>query len=146
MRNLALCIFMLLSIAFSAEAQDGLNVAPFFSDTYAASPNVTIVAMTGDQLKWEGLRKYKSISVSDDVALADKIRQAVSKDGALAKSKEVSYSDGQLYFGFYSMGGKKIQRRYLLYLNRRPKGKEKTTLIYIEGDLDEKTVKSLIKQ
>ena len=131
-------------LSAAAYAQEGLNVAPFFTEVYSANRKLTSVTLTGDRCEKMGLRVYKSITVSDDVSLADKIRRAVAKDGAAAKSKEVSYREGQLYFGFYSMGGKGKERRYLIFLNRRPVGTEKTTLIFIEGDVSEEMVKKLI--
>ncbi|MDE6279320.1 MAG: hypothetical protein K2M05_05045, partial [Paramuribaculum sp.] len=60
-------------------------------------------------------------------------------------TKEVSYKNGQLYFGFYAMGGSENRKRYLFYLNRRAIGKRKSTLIYIEGNLSESEVKALIE-
>lgn len=134
-----------LSCFLQMKAQEGLNVAPFFSETYISDPNVTLVTFSGSQLESRGLTKYKSISVVDDAGLSDKIAKAVSRDGSRSQSKEVKYKDGVLYFGFYSMGGKGRHRRYLLFLNRRPTGKEKTTLIYMEGDLDAASVKRMIK-
>ena len=146
MKKTFFCLLLIMFTIFPSMAQDGLNVAQFFSDRYAEQSNVTLVNMSYDKNKQGGLKIYKSISVSDNPSLADKIKRAVTKDGVNAVSKEVSYREGDLYFGFYSMGGKKASRRYLLYLNRRPKGIEKTTLIYIEGELDERAVKSMIKQ
>ncbi len=132
-------------LSIPAYAQEGLSVAPFFTEAYSANRKLTSVTITGDRCGKMGLTVYKSITVSDDVPLADKIRRAVAKDGAAAKSKEVSYREGQLYFGLYSMGGKEKGRRYLIFLNRRPAGTEKTTLIFIEGDVSEEMVKKLIK-
>ena len=114
-----------VATVFAAMAQEGLNVAEFFSDAYTGNPKVTLVSMSYDKVEKNGMRKYRSISV---------------------ESKEVSYREGQLYFGFYSMGGKRSARRYLLYLNRRPKGKEKTTLIFIEGNLSDAEVKRMINK
>lgn len=137
---------MILVVAtLGAYAQEGLNVAPYFSDSYATNADVTMISLSGKQLEGKGLTKYKSVSVTGNPLLADKISAAVSKDGIKAKSKEVSYKEGQLYFGFYSLGGSGSHRKYLLYLNRRPVGKEKTTLIYIEGSLDDEAVKKMIK-
>lgn len=136
---------MLLATATSSFAQDGLNIAQFFTDTYGKMNDVTIVNMNYDNPEKGAVRIYKSISVVNNRELSDKIARAVTKDGTSANNKEVSYRDGELYFGFYSMGGKRSSRRYILFLNKRPKGVEKTTLIFIEGNLDEKDVKSLIK-
>lgn len=136
---------ILLLGTISGYAQEGLNVAPFFSDAYASNPKVTMISYSGNQLASRGLTMYKSISVTDDAALADKIARAVAKDGSRAESKEVSYRAGQLYLGFYFLGGRGANRKYMLYLNRRPAGREKTTLIYMEGDLDAAAVKSMMK-
>lgn len=136
---------MIMAGWMQASAQAGLNVAPFFTESYASNPDVTMVSYSGEDLEAKGISKYKSIAVADNKALSDKIYKAVAKDGSLARSKEVVYKEGILYFGFYSMGGKGRHRKYLLYLNRRPTGKEKTTLIYIEGDLDAETVKKMLK-
>lgn len=126
-------------------AQSGLNVAPYLSDKFTDNPDVTYVSLSGNQLSAAGLSAYKSISETADDELGAAILNAVTKDGASAVTKEVSYKNGQLYFGFYSMGGTAKKKRYLFYLNRRAIGKRKSTLIYIEGNLSEKEVKALIE-
>lgn len=143
MRRMIMIIAILISTA-GAWAQTGLNVEQFFDEKYAGDRNVTLVNVSGAQVKGEGLSKYKSISETGEDALAEKIRRAVMKDGVNAKSKEVTYKEGRLYFGFYSLGGTRKHRQYLLYLDRRAVGKNKSTLVFIEGDLDEKQVKSMI--
>lgn len=145
MKRVLITLVVTVACFLPLKAQEGLNVAPFFTEAYISDPDVTLVTFSGSQLESRGMTKYKSISVADDAPLADKIARAVSKDGSAAQSKEVKYKNGMLYFGFYSMGGKGKHRRYLLYLNRRATGKEKTTLIYIEGDLDAAAVKRIIK-
>lgn len=145
MKRVLITLVVTVASFLPLKAQEGLNVAPFFTEAYISDPDVTLVTFSGSQLESRGMTKYKSISVADDAPLADKIARAVSKDGSAAQSKEVKYKNGMLYFGFYSMGGKGKHRRYLLYLNRRATGKEKTTLIYIEGDLDAAAVKRIIK-
>ncbi len=136
---------MLVTAVGSSFAQDDLNIAQFFTDSYGKMGDVTLVSVSSDSREKGAVKIYKSISVVNNSELSDKIARAVSKDGTSAKNKEVSYRDGELYFGFYSMGGKQTSRKYILFLNKRPKGVEKTTLIFIEGNLDEKEVKSLIK-
>lgn len=121
-----------------------LNVTPFFSEDFAASPEVTMVAISGNQSKWEGLALYKSVSVSGDSSKADAIAKAVKKDGAKAVFKETSYKDGKLYFGFYGLGGEGRNRKYMFYLDMRPKGVGKTILVYIEGDWSADEVKGMI--
>lgn len=138
-------IALLLTTFLSASAQAGLNVAPFFSESYSKNPKVTLLSLSGLGTQAHGAMKYKSISVSDDPLLTEKIESAVVKDGSRAKHKEVKYKDGSIYFGFYLIGGSGKNRKYLLYLNRNPKGIDKITLIYIEGDLSKEDVKQMIK-
>ena len=102
--------------------------------------------ITGQKLQMAGLTKYKSIVVNNDEKLSDNIEKAVRKDGTIAKSKEVIYKKGKLYFGMYFLGGTGSERRYLYYLNQRPVGKDKTMLIYLEGAITEEMAKSLIKK
>ena len=138
-------ILMLLCVAatVSVRAQDGLEVAPFFSEAYTSNGKVTMVSMSGDQLGGSGISRFRSVSVSGDPALTDRIEKAVRKDGISAGYKETSYKEGRLHFGFYSLGGKGDSRRYLLYLNRS-QGTGKTTLVYIQGDLSPEEVKKMI--
>jgi hypothetical protein len=146
MRERIIIIVVVIATSLTTMAQENLNINRFFGEEYVSNPKVTFVEVTGKKLQGTGLTKYKSISVADDVALADKIKGAVVSDGRKARSKEVSYKEGQLYFGFYSMGGEGSGRSYIFYLNRRPVGKEKTTLIFIQGNLSEQQVKDLINK
>lgn len=141
-----LFITALLYVCVCAYAQTGLNVAPYFSNQYTSRQEVTSVSLSGKKFSGKRVDVYRSISVTGNASLSDKITVAVTKDGVKAKSKEVSYKNGQLYFGFYQLTPEKGRQRYLLFLNRRPVGKEKTTVIYIEGRLDPADVKKMIEK
>lgn len=145
MKKLFIILAIICLSVTGLSAQNGLNVAPYLSGDFTHNPGVTYVSLSGKQLSASGLSVYKSISETADDGLASGILNAVIKDGASAQSKEVSYKNGQLYFGFYSMGGSGKKKRYLFYLNRRAIGKRKSTLIYIEGNLSESEVKALIE-
>ena len=135
---------LLIATAIASAQDKSLNVARFFTEEIASLPSVTLVRITGDHAKWKDFERYASISVKGDDALADRLAAAVKKDGANAESKETSYRNGRLYFGFYSLGSKNDERRYLFYLDRRPAGGDKTTLIFISGDLSPEDVKKII--
>lgn len=139
--TLAVCAFWTLS----AYAQKGLNVAQFFSDNYRNDETVTMVEVMGDNRKMPGIDCYRSITVRGNEALSESLEKTVKKDGAAAKSKEVIYKKGKLYFGMYFMGGVDRHRRYLYFLNQKAVGKDKTMLIFIEGNISEEMAKSLIK-
>lgn len=145
MKRFILTLIIALAWALSSYAQKGLNVAQYFSDTYRNEDTVTMVEVTGDNKKMPGIDNYRSITVLDNDALSESLEKAVKKDGASAKSKEVIYKKGKLYFGMYSMGGTGKHRRYLYFLNQKAVGKDKTMLIFIEGDISEEMAKSLIK-
>ncbi|MDE6290455.1 MAG: hypothetical protein K2M16_02880 [Muribaculaceae bacterium] len=121
-----------------------LNISPFLKEDFAKNPAVTMVSVSGKQSDWKGLVSYRSVSVSGDSAKADEMSRAVSKDGAKAEFKETSFKNGHLCFGFYGLGGEGRHRRYLFFLDLRPKGRDKTTLVYIEGDWTPDQVKNMI--
>lgn len=146
MKRLLLTLIMAIAWALTTYAQKGLNVAPYFSDTYCNDKSVTMVEVTRDSGKMPGIDCYRSIMVIGNEALSEQLEKAVKKDGAAAKSKEVIYKKGKLYFGMYFMGGTGEHRRYLYFLNQKAVGKEKTMLIFIEGDISEEMAKSLIKK
>ncbi|MDE6633446.1 MAG: hypothetical protein K2K23_10645 [Muribaculaceae bacterium] len=143
-RWIAFSVILVFSLASSIASGENLNVSPFFKEDFAKSQAVTMVSFSGKQTDWKGLAVYKSVSVAGDNEKADAIARGVKKDGAKADFKETSFRDGKLYFGFYGLGGEGQHRRYLFYLDMRPKGKDKTTLVYIEGDWSADEVKEMI--
>lgn len=143
-RWIALSIILLISLSGAAASGRTLNVAPFFKEDFAKNPAVTMVSFSGGQTDWKGLSVYKSVSVTGDTDKADAIARAVKKDGARADFKETTYRDGKLYFGFYGLGGEGWNRKYLFFLDFRSKGKDKTTLVYIEGNWSADEVKKMI--
>lgn len=147
-RYLKLCIAFVFFLIFGMEYMNAygeqLNVSPFLKEDFAKNPEVTMVAMSGRKANWKDLTLYKSVSVSGDAQKADAIAGAVRKDGAKAEYKETSYKDGKLHFGLYGLGGEGYNRKYLFFLDLRPKGTDKTTLIYIEGNWSPDDVKNLI--
>lgn len=144
MKRLIIILVFLVTSLF-AIAQKGLNIDGFFTESFASKPDVTMISLSGSQIEKRGLEIYKSLSVSGNNEIADRIAEAVRKDGSHAKSKEVSYNNGQLYFGFYFLGGSGTERKYILFLDRRAVGKDKTTLIFIKGNMDTEGIKKLIK-
>lgn len=136
-------IFISCLISTEARAED-LSVAPFLKESFAKNPSVTMVSMSGKQSDLKGVTSYRSVSISGDDMQADAMARAVRKDGAKAEFKETTFKDGHLYFGFYGLGGEGIHRKYLFFLDLRPKGKSKTTLIQIEADLTPDQVKQMV--
>ncbi|MDE6379226.1 MAG: hypothetical protein K2L11_02040 [Muribaculaceae bacterium] len=136
-------MFVSGQVSVSSRAE-GLSVDSFFKEDFAKNPNVTMVSISGEQSDWKGLTMYRSVSLSGDPVKADAIARSVRKDGAKADFKETSFKDGKLYFGFYGLGGEGKHRKYLFFLDLRQKGKDKTTLVFIEGDWTPDEVKTMI--
>lgn len=146
LRSMAfLAIFISSLVAMEVKAEE-LNIESFLKEDFAKNPSVTMVSMSGKQSDWKGLTSYRSVSISGDDTQADAMARAVRKDGVKAEFKETTFKDGRLYFGFYGLGGEGRHRRYLFFLDMRPKGKSKTTLIDIEADLTPEQVKQMIKK
>ncbi len=143
-RWIAFSVILAISLASSIASGEKLNVSPFFNEDFAKNPSVTMVSFSGKQTDWKGLTAYKSVSVSGDNEKADAIAKGVKKDGVKADFKETTYKEGMLYFGFYGLGGEGRNRKYLFFLDMRPKGKDKTTLVYIEGNWSADEVKEMI--
>lgn len=143
-RIIAFAVMLISGLISVSSRAESLSVDPFFTEDFAKNPAVTMVSVSGRQSDWKGLSAYRSVSVAADGEKADAMARAVRKDGVKAEFKETSFKDGHLYFGFYGLGGEGPHRRYLFFLDLRLKGKEKTTLIYIEGDWTPEQVKSMI--
>lgn len=141
---MALVIILFYGLTSLSARSEDLNITPFLKEDFARHPAVTMVSISGKQSDWKGLTSYRSVSISGDDEKADAMARAVRRDGAKAEFKETTFKNGKLYFGFYGLGGEGLHRKYLFFLDLRSKGKNKTTLINIEGDWTPEEVKAMI--
>ena len=144
LRSMAFLVIFISCLVSTEAMADGFSTAPFLKEDFAKNPAVTMVSMSGRQSEWKGLTSYRSVSISGDDTQADAMALAVRKDGAKAEFKETTFKDGRLYFGFYGLGGEGKHRNYLFFLDLRPKGKAKPTLIHIEDDMTPEQVKQMV--
>jgi len=148
MKRLIIQLLFLIAAAAAATAQTGLAVEPFFDDglPHADGADVTAVAISGKKLKPHGLSIYRSVSVTGDQALADRIERAVTRDGTKAESREVSLKSGRLHFGFYTLPPLNGEHRYLFYLNSAPGKNGKTTIIFMQGTAPPEKINSMLNR
>ena len=146
MRRATILIIILLSVLPKVLSQENLNIAPFFSSEFFEKNGVSTLTVTGDNLKNTGIATYRSLTVTGNDEGSDQLSQAVKHDGATAQTREVSYRDGKLYFGFYVLKPRAALNRYLLYLDRNESGERKTTLIYLEGKGDTNKIKKFLNK
>lgn len=146
MKKLFILLIFAVLTSVSTFAKDRLEVMKFFDIINVEKENANTLSIQDTEMNGNQIKLYKSISVSDNDLLCNRISNAVLSDSNKAVSKEVAYKDGHLYFGFYFMGGSGANRKYLLFLDRRQVKKNKLSLIYIEGNLDSSDVKKMIKK
>lgn len=146
MRRITILIILVLSVLPKVLAQESLDISPFFSHDFFEKNGVTTLTVKGEKLKDTGISTYRSITVTGNDEGSDQLAQAVKHDGAKALTREVSYRDGKLYFGFYVLKPHASLNRYILYLDRTEGEERKTTLIYLEGTADTQKIKKFLNK
>lgn len=146
-RSTLLLIIMLLAVV-GASAQSEMAIGSLFDGRYRNNPNVTENVMKGGSLKDYDIKFYHSLTLTGEPNEAAAIERLVSRDGAKAIDKEVSYKNGSLYYGFYEFRapkGASGYHRYLFYLNQHATGGNKIILIYIESSASGRSIRKLLK-
>jgi hypothetical protein len=144
MKRAIFLILMLVSIT-SVSAQKGLNINQLFDGRYKDNSHATETIIAGNQLNTFLLDKYHALSITNDADAAKDIEPLVVKDGANAVSKEVSFSNGHLYYGFYQLKARYDYNRYIFYLNQTLKGGNKIIVMYLEGAASTEKIKQMLK-
>ncbi|MCM1503783.1 MAG: DUF6108 family protein [Muribaculum sp.] len=132
-------------------AQSELNISKLFDGQFRDDKNAVETIITGDPLYEYYLDYYHSLSFSKEPDKVALIEPLVTKDGAEAIDKEVSYRGGKLYYAFYTFpplkkNGISKSNRYLFYLNQYAVGRDGVTLIYMSGEATRKQVKKMLKK
>ncbi len=145
MRRLLTFLLLTLSACAGLHAQTGLNIAEAFSPRFRDLPGATETVVSKSRLRNLNLSVYHAISISGHQELAEEIEKMVLRDGAKARSKEVRYASGHLYYGCYALPRDgKGNNRYILFLNGHLKSADRIVLLYIEGEASMEDVKKLI--
>ncbi len=144
-------ILIALSAWSSATAQNGLNIARLFDGQFRDDKNAVETIITGDPLYVYDLSYYHSLSLSSDSTKVSLLEPLVTKDGATAVDKEVSYRGGRLYYAFYTLPPVKNKfgtniNRYIFYLNQYAIGRDGVILIYMSGVATREQVKKMLKK
>ncbi len=147
--NILAVIFVLAWMP--ALAQSDLNISTLFDGQFRDDKNAVETIITGDPLLEYDLNYYHSLSISKEPDKVDIIEPLVTKDGAKAVDKEVSYRGGKLYYAFYTLPPVKSKsgirnNRYLFYLNQYAVGRDGVTLIYMSGTASGEQVKKMLKK
>lgn len=148
-----LLLYLAVLITLTAAAQQGLNIARFFTDDFISRPEVTGINISGQQLKTlgNGISLYRNVSVPTSSPDSDAMEQAVKRDGTSASSRTVSIENGHISFGLYALDpvDKKAPNRFIIFM-RTPiddgesHSNARTALFYIEGKADIYTIKAML--
>lgn len=136
---------MLLFSAVQTAAQSDFAIGELFDGRFRNNPNAVETIISGDILKETGLTLFRSIQIKDATETdANLIASLVKRDSSKALSREEKSVGNQLRGAFYELPPKGAIRRYLIYINRKQKGKDKIMLGYLEGKVSPEEVKDMI--
>lgn len=143
----SLTLLFLAFMALAASAQKNMKIDELFADEYRNRDNVVEVIVKGEKVKAYKLTLFRSLTVKNDAALAQKMEQAVNADAKTASDKETGLVGGKLYYGFFSFPNGNGTYRYLFYRNNllRKGAAPETTIVYMEGKATLKELKEMFK-
>jgi hypothetical protein len=126
-------------MSFSAQAQAVLSVFKKYGNDHG----VTMLEASRELMKEYKIKTFKSIIFENGSKALPEIRKAINndKDGAL-HIKE-STKDGLLTSGYYQL--KSENQKWNRYLIFKVGNANKTTLIYVEGELTPDELVELLK-
>ncbi|MCL1968642.1 MAG: DUF6108 family protein [Bacteroidetes bacterium] len=129
----------LFCMSFSAHAQAVLTIFK----KYGNEQGVTMLEASRELMKEYKIKTFKSIIFDEGAKALPEIRKVINIDKEGALNIKESTKDGLLMSGYYQLLSEKEKlNRYLIF----KVGKEnKTTLIYVEGELTPEELVELLK-
>ncbi|MDE7407196.1 MAG: hypothetical protein K2M76_02145 [Muribaculaceae bacterium] len=139
-------LILILALVSSLTAVAQLHVASVLNGKYRDNPNAQETILKGEVLQDYKLKYYDGLTLTDMPEAAVQIEPLVTRDGASALHREVSYKGGTLYYAYYMLQRGCDVNRYLFYLNRYPVGGNQIVLIYMEGEAGYDRIKKMLKR
>lgn len=143
-----LIILAVICTAVGVSAQSSPEIRKLFSDFASKDGTTTETVISGEPLKGSGLSLYRSLVITGTCDNADAIAARVIKCAAGARSREVKYIDGKIYYAQFALppAPGESDNRYLFYLNSALKGDKRLMIIYMSGPASLDQIKKLINQ
>lgn len=134
-----LFVILIVVILNSAAAFAEGKVYGLFNGPYKNKQGASQVVVKGDQLKEYNLNSFMSLTVAspDD---CNAIERAVEADAKIAKSKEVTYSQGKMVYAFLILPSNGSNRYVFFYRDEK-----KSVVMYLNGKASPSQVENLIK-
>jgi len=135
-------LFLVLAnfcLSISTQAQAVLSIFKKYGNEHG----VTMLEASRELMKAYNIKTFRSIIFDDGTRALPEIRKAIKIDREGALHIKESIKDGLLTSGYYQLLSEKAKpNRYLIF----KVGKEnKTTLIYVEGELTPDELVELLK-
>jgi len=128
-----------VGLSISARAQAVLSIFAKYGNDYG----VTMLEASSDLMKEYKIKTFKSIIFDDGTYALPEIRSVIKIDKEGALHIKESTKDGLLTSGYYQLLTKKTKNnRYLIF---KVGNANKTTLIYVEGELTPEELVELLK-
>jgi hypothetical protein len=126
-------------MSFATQAQAVLSIFK----KYGNEQGVTLLEASRELMKEYKIKNFKSIIFDDGTEALSEIRRAINKDKEGALHIKESTKDGFLTSGYYQLSPEKPKlNRYLIF---KVGTANKTTLIYVEGELTPDELVELLK-
>ena len=129
----------ILGMGFSTQAQEILSIFKKYGNDYG----VTMLEASRELMKEYKIKTFKSIIFDNGSRALPEIRRAIKTDKEGALHIKESTKDGLLMSGYYQLKSEKSKlNRYLIF---KVGNENKTTLIYVEGELTPDELVELLK-
>jgi len=142
MKHKTLAILFLIfffGVSLTAQGQEVLSIFK----KYGYSQGVTLLEASRELMKEYKIKTFKSIIFDDGAYALPEIRRAINKDKKGALQIKESSKDGLLTSGYYQLLSHK--QKLNCYLIFKVSAANKTTLIYVEGELTSDELVELLK-
>ncbi|MCL2247364.1 MAG: DUF6108 family protein [Lentimicrobiaceae bacterium] len=140
--KLLVILFLILAnfcLSISAQAQAVISIFKKYGNDYG----VTMLEASKELMKVYKIKTFRSIIFDDGSNALPEIRRAIKTDKEGALHIKESTKDGLLTSGYYQLFSEKANlNRYLIF---KVGEKNKTTLIYVEGELTPEELVELLR-
>lgn len=140
-----LILTALLLAAWTASAQDGLQVGPIFDGKIVTPKAMKETFIKSSQLDPFNLERYHSVSFTGDERVFDEVSRRVLADAETATDQEIHMNEGKLVYAILTFEGANRDNRFVCYQCVSKDGSYAITLVYMHGPATLDDLKRLFK-
>ena len=144
MKRILILIGLLLA-AWTASAQDGLQVGPIFEGKIVPPKAMKETFIKSAQLDPFNLERYHSVSFTGDERILDEVSRRVLADAETATDQELHMNEGHLVYAILTFKGANRDNRFVCYQCVSKDGSYAITLVYMHGPATLDDLKRLFK-